>query len=267
MYAEKIIRTDFGGCHPVTEEIQKVIENSGVLEGYCVVSLDGLSAALGITSFWDSRGLDDLMDELAGNIPARVDYHNQTSPFNAAGQVKGAVVGGSILLVIQNGRMVLGSSQGLVLLEFDGPRERVCRIQVIEAHVRLTRHQVKTRYMGMHDITETVKKSVADSAVETGICHISQLHSTAGLMLCSAKEGDCVTVMEDLERLVPTRADFKHRETASDAGGHVKTAITGSQLSLAIDRGAPVLSDNQAVVFAEYDGPRPRTYCISIIQR
>jgi len=36
--------------------------------------------------------------------------------------------------------------------------------------------------------------------------------------------------MGDMERMVPTRADFKHRETASDAGGHVKTALTGSQI-------------------------------------
>lgn len=267
MYAEKIIRTDRGGCHPVTEDIQKIIEDSEVGEGYCVISLDGLSAALGITSFWDSLGLEDLMDALAGNIPARVNYHNQISPFNAAGNIKGAVVGRSILLVIKAGRMVLGSSQGLVLLEFDGPRQRVCQIQVMEAHVELTRHQVLTRYMGMHNITETVKRAVADSGVEAGICHISQLHSTAGLMLCSTKEGEVRALMADLEHLVPTRADFKHRETASDAGGHVKTALTGSQLSLAIDHGTLALSDGQAVLLAEYDGPRPRTYCISIIHR
>ena len=71
--------------------------------------------------------------------------------------------------------------------------------------------------------------------------------------------------MEDIEQLVPTRADFKHRETAADAGGHVKTAITDSQLSLVIEDGELALGEGQAVVFAEYDGPRPRTFYVGVI--
>ena len=265
MYVRKTVDTAFGGYPSITEEVRGAVAESGVQEGYCVVSLEGASTGLGITSFWDKRGLDDLMDEIGRNLPARVDYHSQTSPFDVSGNIKGAVVGRSAMLLVHEGKPVLGSSQGLVLLEFDGPRQRTCHIQVIEAGLALDSYQVKTCYMGMHDITDEVRRSVAKSRVRNGICYIAQLHSTAGLLLCSKEEAARRDIMEDIEQLVPTRADFKHRETAADAGGHVKTAITDSQLSLVIEDGELALGDGQAVVFAEYDGPRPRTFYVGVI--
>ncbi len=91
------------------------------------------TAALAITSFWDKRGLYDMMDEIDRNFPTRVSYLHQDSPFDASGHVKSATMGSSKMLIIQNGKMVLGSSQGLVLVEFDGPRERKVYIQLVEA--------------------------------------------------------------------------------------------------------------------------------------
>lgn len=265
MYVKKTISTSFGGCFSITEEVCALIRESGVREGTCVVSLEGASTGLGITSFWDRRGLDDLLDEIGRNIPVRVDYNSQTSPYDAAGNSRGTLVGRSAMLLIHEGKPVLGSSQGLVLLEFDGPQQRVYHVQVTEARMDLTAYQLKTCCKGMHDITDQVRQAVAAGQAVDGICHISQLHSTSGLLLSSSDGQARQDVMDDLEHMVPTRADFKHRETASDAGGHVKTAITDSQLSLVIEGGRLALGENQAVVFAEYDGPRPRTYYVGII--
>lgn len=256
MFAEKKMKTAFRGYRSITNEVK---------EGICTVFLPEEETGLSITSFWDERGLLDLFDEIERNIPARVNYKNQFSPFNASGRVKGAVVGRSASLLIHEGKLLLGSSQGLVFLEFDGPRERRYGIQTEARKLKLSQHQVNTEYMGMHDITQVIRDMVKQSGVKEGICHISQLHSTAGLLVGAAKEGERINIMDALERMVPTRADFKHRETASDAGGHVKTAITGSQISLAVSGGATVLGEDQAVIFAEYDGPRPRTFYIGII--
>ena len=73
--------------------------------------------------------------------------------------------------------------------------------------------------------------------------------------------------MADIERMVPTRVDFKHRETASDAGGHVKTAITNSQISAIVEEGELMLGQEQAIVFAEFDGPRPRSYYVCVYSK
>ena len=245
MFVRDYIQTEFKGYPSITENVVKAVEQSGVKEGLCIISVPDMTTALCITSFWDKRGLDDLNDEIDRNFPARVHYKSQITPFDASGNVKAAVVGRSTTILINNGKLVLGSSQGIVLLEFD--------------------HSFKTQYMGMIDLTDNVRQYVAESGVKEGICHVSQLHSTAGLLLCDNSPDSMKNIMDDIERMVPTRADFKHRETASDAGGHVKTALTDSQISLSIHDGELQIGKNQAIVFADYDGPRPRTIYVGVV--
>lgn len=266
MLFRKQLHTEFRSCHSITQDVNEMLAESKVKNGYCIVGLEGYTTGLGITSFWDPRGLDDLMDELDKNFPAKVHFENQTSTYDAAGRIKAAAVGNTTMLLIHNGKLVLGSSQGLVLLEFDGPRHRQYWVNFIEKPVSVVKKSLKTKYMGMHNITEEIQKEVTKSGVADGICHISMLHSTAGLLLCHGGEMQCRDIMSDIERIIPTRGDFKHRETASDAGGHVKTALTDSQISVPIKAGRLLLEEEQSVVFAEYDGPRPRNYFVGIIR-
>lgn len=265
MFRREYIETEFKGYPSITHRLVEMVEESGIQEGVCVVNAPELTTALCITSFWDKRGLDDLMDEIDRNFPARVNYKSQVTPFDSAGNVKAAVVGRSLMLIIHEGKLILGSSQGVVLLEFDGPRKRPFEVQLVEKDLKLYKTDMKTQYMGMQDITEWLCSCVSDSGTKEGLCHISQLHSTAGVLLCDASESGKSDIMEDMERMVPTRADFKHRETASDAGGHVKTALTGSQISLPIHEGKLVIGENQGIVFADFDGPRPRTVYAAVI--
>mgnify|MGYP000835224101 CR=1 FL=1 len=257
--------TEFRGCHSITDDINRMLQDSNVQEGYCVVCLEDHTTALGVTSFWDARGLDDLMDEIDKNFPARIDFKNQETPFDAAGRVRASVIGDSAMFLIKDGKLVLGSSQGIVMLEFDGPRVRHYTVNFVKCPIYMVKLSLKTEYKGMHDLTSSIRQEVIKSGVRDGICHISMLHSTAGLLLCHGGEKQREDVMDDIENMVPTRADFKHRETASDAGGHVKTALTDSQVSVIIKDGKLMLNQEQAVVFAEYDGPRPRSYYVGII--
>ena len=130
----------------------------------------------------------------------------------------------------------------------------------------LAKRDVNTVYMGMHDITDAVREEVQKSGVKDGVCHVSMLHSTAGLMVCCRRSEALEDIMQDIERMVPTRVDFRHRETASDAGGHVKTALTNSQVSFIVEGGRLVLGEQQAIVFAEFDGPRPRSYYVGVTE-
>lgn len=264
MFYKKELQTEFRSCASITADVNGMVAASGVKEGLCVVSVPHTTAALVITSFWDPRGLADLMDEIDRNIPTRVSYKHQDSPYDASGHVKSAMIGSSATLIIHEGKLVLGSSQGLVFVEFDGPRPREFYVQVIEKPLAIEKVNVGTVYMGMHDITGEVRDVVRRSGVKDGICHVSVLHSTAGLVLAPADEASRKDVMEDIERMVPTRVDFKHRETASDAGGHVKTALTGTQLTLPVCGGELALGEGQAVVFAEFDGPRPRSCFVAV---
>ncbi|MGI5888129.1 MAG: secondary thiamine-phosphate synthase enzyme YjbQ [Oscillospiraceae bacterium] len=130
----------------------------------------------------------------------------------------------------------------------------------------LAKRSVQTEYMGMHDITAAVREELEKSGVKNGVLHVSMLHSTAGLVVCAKDDASRKDVMNSIERMVPTRVDFKHRETASDAGGHVKTALTNSQISFIVEDGKLVLGPEQAIVFAEFDGPRPRSFYVSVLE-
>ena len=265
MIYRRKIETEFRSCHSLTADVNELIKESGVKEGICLLQLEDHTTSLGITSFWDPRGLEDMMDEIDRNFPARVYLKNQESTFDACGRVKSAVIGSSATLLIKDGKLILGSSQGLVLIEHDGPRVRSYTVLIKPMEVIMSKHNLKSEFMGMHDLTGEIREAVKNSKVKDGICHVSMLHSTAGLVVCDNDDIALKDVMSDIEKMVPTRGDFKHRETASDAGGHVKTAFTDSQISLIIKNGDLLLGKNQGVIFAEFDGPRPRSYYVGII--
>ncbi len=133
MFFEINVHTQFKGYPSITADVQEMVAKSGVKDGFCIVSVPHTTAALAITSFWDKRGLDDMMDEFDRNFPTRVSYKNQDSPYAASGYVKSATTGTSKMLIIKDGKLVLGSSQGLVLVDFDGPRDRRVFVQMVEA--------------------------------------------------------------------------------------------------------------------------------------
>ncbi|MGI5888130.1 MAG: secondary thiamine-phosphate synthase enzyme YjbQ [Oscillospiraceae bacterium] len=126
------IETELNGCPSITAQVNDLVKKSGVKEGLCIVSVPDGTAGLCITSFWDVRGLYDLEDEISRNIPNRVSYRNQESPHDASGRVKSALMGTSKALIIHEGKLILGSSQGLVYMEFDGPRKRSFQVEIVE---------------------------------------------------------------------------------------------------------------------------------------
>ena len=132
-YMETIkLETTFEGMHDVTEEVQDVIKRSGIQEGIAVINCNHTTAGIIITSFWDKRGHVDIQEELDKLIPLRYDYrHDFDTPTDAAGHIKSAICGTGMTLIVHEGRAMLGSSQGILFCEFDGPRSRKFFVKVI----------------------------------------------------------------------------------------------------------------------------------------
>ncbi len=132
-YLKKIkLRTEYQGMHDVTEEVQKAVAESGVQEGLCVINCTHTTAGIIITSFWDKRGHVDFQDEMDKLIPMRYDYlHDYDTPTDAAGHIKSALAGTGITLIVTGGKAMLGSSQGVLFCEFDGPRDRQFAVKVV----------------------------------------------------------------------------------------------------------------------------------------
>lgn len=133
MFKKFNIETKFNDVINITEDVKNCVKESGVQEGICVVYNPHTTASLAVTSSWDPAGFEDLQDEICRLIPTKVDFkHQHDTPQDAAGHVKSAIVGISQTFIIHEGKLVLGGSQGIFFLEFDGPRKRQFIVKVAE---------------------------------------------------------------------------------------------------------------------------------------
>lgn len=127
------IKTKHRDVFSITDSVKEAVKESGVQEGICVVYTPHTTAALTLTSFWDPAGFEDLQDEICRLIPTRIDFKHQfDTPQDAAGHVKSSLVGTSLTFIVTGGSLLLGGSQGIYFLEFDGPRSREYYVKIQE---------------------------------------------------------------------------------------------------------------------------------------
>lgn len=128
----------------------------------------------------------------------------------------------------------------------------------------LSNHKLTTHDNSAYEITATIREAVAASGVADGLCVVFVPHTTAGLSISSFWDPKGLEdVHDDINRLVPTRIDFKHQfDTPQDAAGHVKSVLVGVSLTLIIVDGAPLLGHSQGIFFNEFDGPRQRQFFV-----
>ena len=125
-------RTEARDCVNLTDRVRTCLRTSGLQDGLCTVFSPHTTAGLTLTSFWDPRGLEDLQDEMNRLVPTRVDFkHQHDTPQDAAGHVKAALMGVSLSLIVTGGELLLGHSQGIYFVEFDGPRTRECVVHLM----------------------------------------------------------------------------------------------------------------------------------------
>ena len=115
-------------------------------------------------------------------------------------------------------------------------------------------------------ITEEVKRAVKESGVKEGLCLVSAMHLTAGVIVQDDEEGLHEDIWEWLERLVPFRKDYKHHRTGEDnADAHLKNLLVHLQVVLPITNYKLDLGPWQEIFYAEFDGQRPKRVIIKII--
>ena len=116
----------------ITAQVRDVVRQTGVESGLCAVIVPHTTAAITINSALDAATPDDIIADVRRLVPKRVDFqHQYDTPADAAGHIKAALIGHSILLVIEGGDLVIGGSQSILFYEFDGPRERRVQVKVI----------------------------------------------------------------------------------------------------------------------------------------
>ncbi len=113
----------------ITALLQKHIDESGVESGTCHVFVPHTTAAILINENDDPALQKDLDNFLKRLAPRETDYHHNDG--NCDAHLKAAVIGCSKALLIENGKLVLGTWQGVFFCEFDGPRRRELRVKIV----------------------------------------------------------------------------------------------------------------------------------------
>ena len=126
------IKTKYNDVYDITENVKKAVEESGIQNGLCVVYNPHSTAGITVFSPWDPDGFIDLDEEIRRLIPTRIDFkHQHDTPQDANEHVKSAFIGISNTFIVAEGKLMLGGSQGIYFLEYDGPRDRQYFVKVI----------------------------------------------------------------------------------------------------------------------------------------
>ncbi len=116
----------------ITDGVRQIVQESGISEGLCAVIIPHTTAAVTINSGLDPATPNDIIADINRLVPKRVDFqHQYDTPADAAGHIKAALIGHSILLSISAGDLLLGGSQSILFYEFDGPRARKVQVNLI----------------------------------------------------------------------------------------------------------------------------------------
>ena len=109
----------------ITTQVMEAVHSSGIAEGLCAVFVPHTTAGLAVNSAMDNNTLRDIYEELHRLVPTRTDFHHiYDTPADAAGHIKSVLVGANLTLIVSQSRLMLGSSQSILFIEFDGPRPR-----------------------------------------------------------------------------------------------------------------------------------------------
>jgi secondary thiamine-phosphate synthase enzyme len=113
----------------ITGQIQELVRLSGVTEGVCHIFEAHTTAGLTINENADPSVQADMLMVLNKIISEQEAYRHLEG--NSPAHVKASLLGAQLTVLVSNGRLLLGTWQGVFLCEFDGPRTRKVHIKIM----------------------------------------------------------------------------------------------------------------------------------------
>lgn len=116
----------------------------------------------------------------------------------------------------------------------------------------------------MVQITDRVRRIVAEAGVTDGTVIVYVPHTTAGVTINENADPDVVhDFLKQLDVMVPWRQPF-YQHGEGNSASHVKASMMGSSVTVLIDGGELVLGTWQGIWFCEFDGPRERKVHVKV---
>ena len=106
----------------ITEMVQEVVKAEGVMKGICFLYVPHTTAGIIINEGADPSVQRDIQNALSRLIPHEMNYFHREG--NADAHIKSTLVGTSLDVIIDEGKLLLGTWQSIFFCEFDGPRHR-----------------------------------------------------------------------------------------------------------------------------------------------
>ena len=112
----------------ITASVQREVSKADVSDGVCVVYVPHTTAGVTINEGADPAVCQDIIGKLNELVPPNAGYRHMEG--NADSHIKASIMGSSVTLLVENGRLVLGTWQKIFFCEFDGPRSRRVYVRV-----------------------------------------------------------------------------------------------------------------------------------------
>lgn len=116
----------------LTIEIRKVVKKCDIKEGLCRVYIPHTTAGITINENADPSVIKDISKFLNKLIPkgGGLGYSFKHGEGNSDAHIKCLLTGHSVEILIHDNRLMLGTWQGIMFAEYDGPRDRRVYVQV-----------------------------------------------------------------------------------------------------------------------------------------
>jgi secondary thiamine-phosphate synthase enzyme len=114
----------------ITSKVAEEVKNSNVQDGIAVVFVPHTTAGVTINENADPDVVRDMIFTLEETYPVNGDYTHFEG--NSHAHIKASLMGSSCTVIIRNGKLLLGTWQGIYFCEFDGPRSREFYVKIIE---------------------------------------------------------------------------------------------------------------------------------------
>lgn len=113
----------------ITRDVQEIVRSTGIDSGICYVFVPHTTAAVTINEHADPSVAEDIASQLEALVPQQAKYRHLEG--NAPGHIKASIVGSSERVFVENGKLLLGTWQGIFFCEFDGPRSRTAMVKIV----------------------------------------------------------------------------------------------------------------------------------------
>lgn len=125
------IRTPSHSCAvDITDNVALKLKEISAGHGVCLIYTPHTTAGLTINEGADPSVMEDVLKTLDTIVPWRGAYKHTEG--NSAAHIKAVLAGGSVQVIVDSGRPVLGTWERIFFLEFDGPRTRKVFVQFLD---------------------------------------------------------------------------------------------------------------------------------------